>query len=31
VAPLMQITAELEAKGVSLRILNLGVDTGTPR
>ena len=30
VAHLMQITAELEAKGVSLRILNLGVDTGTP-
>ena len=29
-AHLMQITAELECKGVSLRILNLGVDTGTP-
>ena len=26
----MQITTELEAKGVSLRILNFGVDTGTP-
>ena len=26
----MQITAELEAKGVLLRILNLGVGTGTP-
>jgi DNA invertase Pin-like site-specific DNA recombinase len=30
VAHLMQIIGELEAKGVSLRILNLGVDTGTP-
>jgi DNA invertase Pin-like site-specific DNA recombinase len=30
VAHLMQITAELEGKGAALRILNLGVDTGTP-
>ena len=29
-AHLMQIIAELEAKGVSLRILGLGVDTATP-
>lgn len=30
VAHLMQIVGALEAKGVSLRILNLGMDTGTP-
>jgi len=30
VAHLMQIVEALTAKGVSLRILNLGVDTGTP-
>jgi DNA invertase Pin-like site-specific DNA recombinase len=29
-ANLMQIAAQLEAKGASLRILNLGVDTATP-
>ena len=29
-AHLMQLTEKLEAKGVALRILNLGVDTGTP-
>lgn len=30
VAHLMQIVGELEKRGVALRILNLGVDTGTP-
>lgn len=30
VAHLMQIVSELEKKGVSLRILNLGIDTATP-
>lgn len=29
-ANLMEIVARLERKGVSLRILNLGLDTGTP-
>jgi DNA invertase Pin-like site-specific DNA recombinase len=30
IAHLMQLTEELGAKGVALRILNLGVDTATP-
>ena len=30
VASLVQIVEKLEAKGVALRILNVGIDTGTP-